>query len=114
MSASMTVEEALRIKLTERRGPVYYSDLKAHLDRDRVFVVRADVDLVECGVAVAQDDVVKVERWIAEDKLRKPSQAERDSWPENPRRQWVSVIVQPFVLVQDAPDAAEPPPTIES
>jgi hypothetical protein len=114
MSGPMTVEEGLRIKLTERRGPVYYSDLVAHLERDGVFVVRADIDLVDCGIAIAQDDVASVERWIAEKKLRKPSQAERDSWPENPKRQWLSVIVQPFVLVQDAPDAAEPAPTIES
>ncbi|MBL8742463.1 MAG: DUF2288 family protein, partial [Myxococcales bacterium] len=110
----MTVEEALRIKLTERRGPVYFSDLRAHLERDGVFVVRADVDLVECGIAIAQDDVARVQIWIREGKLRKPSKSEYDSWPENPRRQWLSVIVQPFVLVQDAPDAAEPAPTIES
>lgn len=114
MSGPMTVEEGLRIKLTERRGTVYYSDLKAHLERDGVFVVRADVDLVECGIAIAQDDVERVQAWISDGKLRKPSKAEHDSWPENPKRQWLSVIVQPFVLVQDAPDAEQPAPTIES
>lgn len=114
MSEPISLEAALRLKLSERRGLVYFSDLFAHMEHDRVFIVRADVDLVECGIAIAQDDVEQVSRWIAENKLRKPSQAERDDWPQNPKRQWTSLIVQPFVLVQEAPDASEPAPTVES
>lgn len=107
MAGPIPMSDAIRQSLTKRLGPVYHSDLKAHLDRDGVFIVRADLDLVECGVAVATDDVARVTLWIEQSKLRKPSLAERTSWAEEEGRTWIAVVVQPFVLVQDAPPPGE-------
>ncbi|MFO0546839.1 MAG: DUF2288 family protein [Polyangiaceae bacterium] len=104
MSEPMTMAEAVRYQLERRRGAVFYSDLAAHIARDAVFVVRADLDLVDCGVAVAQDSVEIVRGWIEGGKLRKPSVAERASWPLETGRRWLAIVVQPFVLVQDAAD----------
>lgn len=107
MSDPMTLPEALRHQLEKRIGPVQYSDLAAHLERDAVFVVRSDLDLLACGVAVASDDVARVEAWIGAGALRKPSARERSSWPEETERRWIAIVVRPFVLVQDPPgDAA--------
>jgi hypothetical protein len=100
----MSMPEALEGELKKRLGPVQYSDLRAHLERDGVFIVRADLDLVTCGVAVAMDDVDLVGAWLKEQKLRKPSLAERERWPQEEGRRWMAIVVQPFVLVQDAPD----------
>lgn len=100
----MTLTEALREKLERRRGPVFFSDLSAHLARDAVFVVRADLDLVDCGIAVANDDVELVGAWIQAGKLRRPSRNEQSSWPNETTRTWMAIVVQPFVLIQDAPD----------
>lgn len=102
MSEPMSVPEAIRERLKSRLGPVQFSDVKAHLDRDAVFIVRADLDLVECGVAVATDDVDQVRGWIDAGQLRKPSAAERREWPDQSERRWMAVVVQPFVLVQEA------------
>lgn len=102
MSDPMSVPEAIRERLKSRLGPVQFSDVKAHLDRDAVFIVRADLDLVECGVAVATDDVDQVRRWIDAGQLRKPSAEERREWPTQDARRWMAVVVQPFVLVQEA------------
>jgi hypothetical protein len=104
----MSLEEAIRTKLTTTKGPVSYTDLLDHLARDAVFVVELSLSLVECGVAVAMDDVARVEGWIASGELRKPSQAERDTWPLETGREWSAVVVHPFVLLQD------PVPTIEA
>jgi Protein of unknown function (DUF2288). len=52
-------------------GVVFYMDLLVHLARDVVFVV---VDLflfIDCGVAVALDDVVVVGCWIEMGELCK-------------------------------------------
>jgi hypothetical protein len=103
MAGPIPMPDAIRESLTKRLGPVYFSDLKAHLERDGVFVVRADLDLVECGVAVATDDVALVTSWIEKAQLRKPSLAERDAWAKEEGRTWLAVVVQPFVLVQEAP-----------
>jgi hypothetical protein len=93
----------LRAKLEERLGPVGYGDLSAHLARDAVFVVASSIGLVECGIAVATDDVPLVEGWIASGALRKPSKSEREAWPTHEGRTWHAVVVQPFVLIQDPP-----------
>jgi hypothetical protein len=98
---AMNLTEAIRVKLEQSAGPVFYSDLAAHLGRDAVFVVASSLSLVTCGVAVATDDVENVERWVASGELRKPSKAERAAWPNDAGRRWLAVAVQPFVLVQD-------------
>jgi hypothetical protein len=98
---AMTLPEAVRAKLEQTAGPVLYSDIAAHLARDAVFVVARSVSLIEGGVAVATDDVTRVEAWVASGELRKPSRAEREAWPADAGRRWLSVVVQPFILVQD-------------
>lgn len=100
----MPLEDAIRARLTSLAGPVPYEDVADHLSRDAVFIVAATLSLVECGVAVATDDVARVEAWVGSGELRKPSQAERDSWPTETARRWMAIIVRPFVLVQDLPD----------
>jgi hypothetical protein len=104
MAPPISYEEALRIKLAERVGPVFFSDLKAHLERDAVIVIAPGVELLEVAVAVANDDAEHVQKWIGNGTMRKPSLAERANWPSDEGRKWLAVIVQPFVLVQDNRD----------
>lgn len=92
--------QAIRIKLQESLGPVGVDVLLPHLGRDAVFVVASSVDLLDCGVAIAMDDVTLVQGWIERGELRKPSRAEREQWPQQ-QLTWRSVVVQPFVLIQD-------------
>lgn len=99
--SALSPEEAIREKLTQTAGPVPYSDLAAHLQRDAVFVVATTVPLVDCAVAIALDDVDQVQGFIARGELRKPSPQERQDWTSDPDRTWTAVVVQPFVLVQD-------------
>jgi hypothetical protein len=98
---AMKFPEAVKARLEQTAGPVFYSDLAAHLRRDAVFVVAPSLSLIECGVAVATDDLARVEGWVASGHLRKPTRAERAAWPDEPGRQWLAITVQPFVLVQD-------------
>jgi len=111
VSAPVPMPDAIRETLEKRLGPVFFSDIRAHLERAGLFVVRADLDLIECGVAVATDDVEQVSAWIEEKKLRRPSTDELTTWASEPGRRWMAIVVQPFVLVQDAPaaDADEAP-----
>jgi hypothetical protein len=102
MSEPMTFEEALRTKLAERLGPVYFSDMRAHLERDAVILIAPALPLLDAAVAVANDDAERVGRWIADGTMRKPSRRERDAWPTEEGRTWLAVVVQPFVLVQDS------------
>lgn len=97
----MTTEEAIRSKLEENLGQVLFSDLSAHLERDAVFIVGAELSIVDCAVAVATDDVASVGPWLERGALRKPSRGERSAWAAAEGRRWWALVVQPFVLVQD-------------
>lgn len=96
----MNRETAIRTRLSETVGPVFYTDLKAHLVRDAVFVVASDVSLIECGVSVAMDDVDEVQVLIERGHLRKPSRQERARWADTADAAWTAIVVQPYVLVQ--------------
>ena len=108
MSEPMSLEDAIRLKLAGTVGPVSYEDIAQHLAADAVFVIAKSLSIVECGVAVAMDDVARVESWIKSGELRKPSLDERKGWPDVPSRTWTAIVVHPFVLLQDPeelPDA---------
>ena len=104
VEAPLTLEQALRLRLGETRGTALFSDLRAHLARDAVFVVAETVELLDAAVAVAMDDVATVGRWIESNELRKPTADEREQWRLAVGRRWQAIVVQPFVLVQDRDD----------
>lgn len=91
---------ALRTELTEMMGPVQWALLKPHVQRDAVVVVNPNLDLVDVGVAIATDNTRAVQRWIKEQLIVKPNAQQLSMWGEG-NQQFQSLIVQPYVLVQD-------------
>lgn len=104
MSGPLSRKDAIRAGLERTLGLVQFTDIQAHLARDAVFIVGPTVSLLECGVSVALDDVDVVRAWIEDGSLRKPTMDERSTWPKAAGKRWTSVVVVPFVLVQDPPD----------
>lgn len=92
--------DALREELERAVGPVLFSDLRAHLVRDAVFLVAPEASLAACALAIATDDVAEVKRLLTTGTLRKPTAEEREMWANSPGRRWDAVVVQPYVLVQ--------------
>jgi hypothetical protein len=97
----MSLRDATRLRLEETLGQVPYADLRAHLDRDAVFLVDTSVSLLDCAVSIAMDDVEIVRAWIDSRQIRKPSRQERKDWPVCAGRLWWAVVVEPYVLVQN-------------
>lgn len=91
----------MRERLLATVGPVYFSDLRAHLTRDAVIVVDVSVELVDAGVAIANDDKALIEEWIRSGVIRKPSLEDVDRWSMIADARWESLIVAPFVLVRE-------------
>ena len=87
-------------RLAENIGTCYFSDLRAHVDRDVVIVVANDLDLLDVARAVARDEAETVRGFIAAEKLRKPSMEQIQRWKSDDRLTFRSVIVRPYVLVQ--------------
>ncbi len=84
---------------------VNWRELKIHLQRDAIIIVAAELDLIEVAVAVANDDKARVETWIAENQLVKPTVEQLESWEQEPDNRFQMLIVQPFILVQEIHDA---------
>ncbi len=80
---------------------VNWRELKIHLRRDAIIIVAAELDLIEVAVAVAEDDKIRVETWIAADQLVKPTMEQLESWEQEPDNRFQMLIVQPFILVRD-------------
>lgn len=98
------MSDDVRARIEATRGLVQHSDLAAHVSRDAVLVVSAELDLVDCGLAIAGNDVARIETWIGASTLRKPTADELALWGTDEGRRWVAVVVQPYVLVQDPND----------
>ena len=76
-----------------------WETLIPHAKRDAVIVVDGALDLVEVGVAIAEDNAAVVQNWLSELLLHKPSLEELNDWNAEPEKQFNTLIVQPFVLV---------------
>lgn len=91
----------VRTQLAEEMGPVAWEVLLPHAKRDALVVVNGDLNLLDVGVAIAQDDTISVQNWISTAQLQKPSPEQLSSWNDNPAKQFRTLIVQPFVLIQE-------------
>ncbi len=74
--------------------------LSPHAARARVILVGAKLDIVDVGVALTQDDKQLVENWIADGWLRHPTAEELSAWNANKEKEFISLVVPPFVLVR--------------
>jgi hypothetical protein len=93
----------LRAQLTELLDEAELDWLKPQLQKDAVVIVHEGLDLVDVGVAIAQDDTLKVDRWIGEQLITKPNHDHLAKWHQNPHQKFRAIIVQPYVLVQELP-----------
>lgn len=91
----------MREELTKSLGPIEFSDLRAHLARGAVIVVARSLDLLDAGEALARDDKAKVAVWIEQKMIDKPSLRMIERWSKLQGAILTSLVVQPFVLVQE-------------
>ncbi|NJR75105.1 MAG: DUF2288 family protein [Scytonema sp. CRU_2_7] len=91
----------LRAELTENLDEAEWKWLIPHAQRDAVIVVAVELDLLEVGVAIASDKILEVQIWIDEALITKPSTAQIGEWNTQPAKRFNTLIIQPYVLVQE-------------
>ncbi|NEQ44562.1 MAG: DUF2288 family protein [Leptolyngbya sp. SIOISBB] len=96
--------QELRQELKSMIGLAAWHNLLPHAARDSIVVVNPGLDLTEVGVAVAMDNVNSVQRWISEALITKPTEAQMTEWERDRSRQFQTLIVQPYVLIQSPHD----------
>ncbi len=90
----------IKIQLSEEMADIQWQDIIPHAQRDAVIVVNPSLNLLDVGEAIALDNVTKVQSWINQTLIGKPSSDQLSKWNENPKQEFSTLIVQPFVLVQ--------------
>lgn len=74
--------------------------LSPHAARARVILVGAKLDIVDVGVALTEDNKQLVQSWIEDAWLRHPNADELSAWNGNKEKEFISLVVPPFVLVR--------------
>lgn len=88
-------------QLAKEIAQVEWQDLIPHAQRDAIIVVTPYLELLEVGLALAQDNSSAVQYWISERLIAKPSAQELSDWHTQPHQTFKTLIVQPFVLVAE-------------
>jgi hypothetical protein len=91
----------LRAELTETLDEAEWDWLAPHARRDSLIIVHSGLDLVDVGIAIANDDTTCVQRWIAESLVYKPSPEQLSLWNQNQAKRFTALIIQPYVLAQE-------------
>lgn len=91
----------LHTELSKSAAAIDWADLIPHARRDAVIVVNPQLDLATVGVAIAEDNTNTVQAWIGEKLITKPTQTDLNAWNNEPTKKFLTIIVQPFVLVQE-------------
>lgn len=93
--------ENLKEQLAEILDEAELEWLKPHIQKDAVIIVVPELDLLDVGVAIAGDDTQKIEHWIGEQLLSKPSTDMLNRWNSNPSQRFQAMIIQPYILVKE-------------
>lgn len=90
----------LRADLAEMVDVALWEWLSPHAARARVILVGANLDLVDVGVALTEDNTQLVQSWIEDGWLRHPTAEELSAWNDHKEQEFTSLVVPPFVLVK--------------
>lgn len=91
----------LQAKLEKDVAEISWKDLQPHARRDAIIVVKKELELSAVAVAIAEDNTTLVQGWIADQSIAKPTSQQLTAWNSTPQKQFTTLIVQPFVIVQE-------------
>jgi hypothetical protein len=95
------LKKDLKTSLEEALDHAEWPWIAPHAERQTVVVVAQDLNIIEAGLKIAQDDATSVQDWIKRELLTKPSLAQIRAWEQNPGKRFQTLIVQPYVLIQE-------------
>jgi hypothetical protein len=91
----------LKEKLEQDVADISWKELQVHAKRDAIIVIKDELELSAVAVAIAEDNTTSVQKWIGEQAIAKPTAQQLTDWNQNPEKQFVALIVQPFVVVKE-------------
>jgi hypothetical protein len=89
----------LKEQLKEQLAQMPWQDLKPHAKRDALIIVDENLDLVEVGLAIANDNTQLINHWISEQLIQKPTANQLSNWNNDQNQKFNTIIIQPFVII---------------
>jgi len=99
MNDSTQYGDLLRARINGETACAKWSELLRFFAAGTVIAVSEELDLVDVAVSIASDDKSAVEKWMAEERVGRVSDAQASAWLEADAALW-TVVVKPWILVQ--------------
>ncbi len=96
----------LHDKLLMETARIGWRELERFWAKGQVVQVATTLDLVAAGVALAEDDAARVQRWMQRGELGPVSKQQARQWHADATEVW-ALVIAPWVLVQHRPDSSE-------
>ncbi len=93
--------EKYRDNLNKQVDECPWSVLAPYHARGGMIIVDSELDFIEVGIAIADDQVDVVTKWLSEKKLVHLDDEKVKIWNEMPDKTFRMVVVQPYVLIQE-------------
>ncbi len=91
----------LRADLQEMVDAAEWGWLKIHATKGRLIMVTPGLNLVDVGLALAEDNVTAVRQWLDDGLIHQPTEEQITHWDQNEAQSFESLIIQPFVLAKE-------------
>lgn len=93
--------EDLREKLKGEIEKADWNMLIPHHEKETVFLLASDLDLVGAGVAIAEDNSQLVSMWLKDKKLARPTDEQVENFKKDEYKKLFNfLIIQPYVIIQ--------------
>ncbi len=89
----------MRSHLLDLMETCHWAQLAPHLSR--LVVVGLNLNIIDVGMALTEDNSSLVQQWIADGGIYRPSLEEIAYWEAHPDLTFTSLIIYPFVLFQE-------------
>jgi len=96
-------EDLLRARINGEVAKMPWQELQRFFAAGKIMWISSTQDLVTVAYALHQDDVDQVKRWTDDQQLAAVSVDQAKCWVKTDRILW-TVVVKPWVLVQELPD----------
>ena len=100
-------ESSLKQKLLTETSKIAWKELQVFFAQGKTVHISSKLDLLDVAVSLSNDDSAQVQRWMDDGLIAAVSDEQARQWYDNDILVW-SLVVRPWVLVQNIRDAVDP------
>jgi len=90
----------LREKLSKEILDTDWKPLAEHFARGAVYYLEAELDIIDVGEAMANDEVSSIKQWLDNGLMYPPTSDQATQFAQDTDNKFSMLIVEPYILVQ--------------